>query len=70
VFFEAYAGRLEGGGLALAESEPSAIQQPIDVAGERMFGAFHGSIIPGLKLVLTETILRNTVLTCPIFSAC
>src|SRR5882757_11081916 len=46
VFLEAYAGRLEDGVLALTESEPSAIQQPIDVAGERVFGAFHGSIIP------------------------
>ena len=41
--------RLEDGVLALAESEPRAIQQPIDVAGERVFGAFHGSIIPALN---------------------
>jgi pimeloyl-ACP methyl ester carboxylesterase len=62
VFFEAYPSRFESGVFTLAKSEPGAIQQPIDIAGERMFGTFHRSTISDPKLVLTKTFLQNTIL--------
>jgi len=48
VLFVIHADCLERGRLALPESKPRAVQQPVDITVQRMLSAFHSATIPDL----------------------